>query len=66
MMKDTYTRKEVIDITNNYVSQIAKLRRQLDDNARKFAKMMHESVDLAWMLLDNDEDDDVEENISSD
>ena len=60
MMKDVYTRKEVIEITQNYASQIARLRRQLDDNARKFAKMMHESVDLAWMLVDNDDEDEYE------
>ena len=61
-MKDTYTREEVIAIINNHGSQIAKLRRQLDDNARKFAKMMHESVDLAWMLIDNDDECDEEDN----
>lgn len=67
MMKDTYSREEVIAITNNFTKQIAKLRKQLDDNARKFAKMMHESIDLVWMLLDNDdEEDEFEEDISSD
>lgn len=57
MMKETYTRKEVIEITNNYASQIAKLRRQLDDNARKFAKLMHESIDIAWSIIEENEDE---------
>lgn len=56
-MKETYTRKEVIEITNNYASQIAKLRRQLDDNARKFAKLMHESIDIAWSIIEENEDE---------
>lgn len=56
-MKDTYTRQEVINMTNNYASQIAKLRKQLDDNARKFAKLMHESIDLVWMQIDEDDEE---------
>lgn len=59
-MKETYTKQEVIDITNNYASQIARLRRQLDNNAKKFAKLMHESIDLAWMQIE----DEVEESNS--
>lgn len=61
-MKDTYTRQEVITMTNNYANQIAKLRKQLDDNAKKFAKLMHESIDLVWMQI---EDEDEESNSCS-
>ena len=48
MMKDTYTRQEVIEITNNYAKQIARLQRELDSNVEMFVRLLHESVDLAW------------------
>lgn len=47
-MKDTYTRQEVIDIVNNYASQIARLQKELDNNVKTFVRIIHESVDLAW------------------
>lgn len=56
-MKDSYTRKEVLEITNNYASQIAKLRKQLDNNAKMFAKLMHESIELAWMQIEDDNEE---------
>lgn len=48
MMKDTYTRQEVIEITNNYAKQIARLQRELDSNVEMFVRLLHESVDLVW------------------
>lgn len=58
-MKETYTRQEVLNMTNNYASQIARLRKQLDDNAKKFTQLLYESIDLPWTKIDEDNEESI-------
>lgn len=48
-MKETYTRKEVMDLLVDLNKKDAdRYREQLESNVRKFVQLIHESVDLAW------------------
>lgn len=52
-MKETYTRKEVVELlVNQGKRDYERYRKQLDENCRIFVKLMHESIDLAWQYID--------------
>lgn len=53
-MKETYTRKEVIELlVNQGKKDYERYRKELDENCRTFVKMMHESIDLAWEYIED-------------